>query len=163
MRSSRLRMSVPLPTPEGPVMTKTFPPIPPILRSDVRGGAEGMSRLQLATQHRDQLGALALRETSNGLGRRDAAHLQDLVDLHAAVLGYGEQHVEDLGGLDVFGRLEEQHVDAGPAGLQVALERGTLGSDLVRALERLHALDEGTLRSSRGGLGGRLRRWRHGR
>ena len=36
-------------------------------------------------------------------------------------------------------------------------------ADLVRALERLHPLDEGTLGGSHGGLGGRLRRWRHGR
>src|SRR4051794_5221721 len=102
MRSSSVRMSVPLPTPEGPVMTKTFPGTQAILRSDDRGGAEGMSRLQLAAQHGDEVGALALGETADGLGRRDAAHLQDLVHLHAAVLRYSQQHVEDLRGLDVL-------------------------------------------------------------
>ena len=39
-------------------------------------------------------------------------------------------------------------------GLQIALERRALRADLVRALERLHALDEGTLWGSRGGLAG---------
>src|SRR3954451_3704485 len=65
--------------------------------------------------------------------------------------------------MDIFGRLQQQVMDADLAGLEVTLERGAPGPDLVRALERLHALDEGTLRGSRGGLGGRLRRWRHGR
>ena len=37
---------------------------------------------------------------------------EDLVDLHAAVLRDREQHVEDLRGLDVLGRLEQQVVDA---------------------------------------------------
>src|ERR1700754_2495116 len=65
--------------------------------------------------------------------------------------------------MDVLGRLQQQVVDADLAGLEITLECRALGPDLVRALQRLHALDEGTLRGSRGGLGGRLRRWRHGR
>ena len=58
-----------------------------------------------AAQQRDELRALALGEAADGLARRDPALLQDLVGLHAAVLGDGEQHVEDLGGLEVLRRL----------------------------------------------------------
>src|SRR5205814_1225600 len=42
-----------------------------------------------AAEQRDELGPLALREPADGLARRDAALLQDLVGLHAAVLGHG--------------------------------------------------------------------------
>ena len=49
------------------------------------------------------------------------------------------------------------------AGLEIALELRAAGADLVRALERLHPLEEGTLGSRHGGLGGRLRGGRHGR
>src|SRR5687768_998644 len=105
MRSSSVRMSVPLPTPEGPVITNTRP----IGRA-------------LAAQHRDELGALALREAADRLARRDAALDEDLVDLHAPVLGDGEQHVEDLGGLDVLRRLEQEVVDLRAAALEVPLE-----------------------------------------
>ncbi len=49
MRSSSVRISVPLPTPDGPVMTKT------------RVGRD------YAAQHGDQLGALALREAPDRL------------------------------------------------------------------------------------------------
>src|SRR3954452_25126134 len=104
-------MSVPLPTPDGPVMTKTRPSA-------------------LAAQHRDQLVALALGETADGLARRDLAGTQDLVHLHAAVLRDREEHVHDLGRLDVVRRLEEELVDRGAAGLEVALELSTLGTDL---------------------------------
>ena len=77
----------------------------------------------LAAQHRDELGALARREAADRLRRRDAAELQDLVDLHAPVLRYREQQVEDLRRMHVLGRLEQQVVDADLAGLEVALER----------------------------------------
>src|SRR3954452_5873263 len=89
--------------------------------------------------------------------------MQKIVYLYATSFGNSEEHVEHLRRLDEVGRLHQQQVDAGAAGLEVTLERRPLRPDLVRALERLHALDEGTLWSSRGGLGGRLRRWRHGR
>src|SRR5919205_3391221 len=92
-RSSRERISVPLPTPEGPVMTKTRP-----------------TQGTLPAQHADQLGPLALREAADRLRRRDPAQLEHLVDLHAPVLGHREEHVEDLRRLDVLRRLQEEVV-----------------------------------------------------
>src|SRR5215217_4422213 len=140
-------MSVPLPTPEGPVITKTLA---------TPGG-------RLAAQHRDELGALALREAADRLARRDAALHEHLVDLHAPVLRDGEQHVEDLGRLDVGGRLEQEVLDLGPAALEVALELRATRADLVRALEGFHPLDEAALGRGHARLGRSLRRWRHGR
>src|ERR1700728_807063 len=58
-----------------------------------------------AVQHRDELGALALGEPADRLARRDAAVREDLVHFDAAVLGDGQQHVEDLRGLEVFRRV----------------------------------------------------------
>src|SRR4051812_9985123 len=115
-------MRVPLPTPEGPVMTKTLTG-------------------RLAAQHAHELGALALRQAADRLARRDPALDQDLVDLHAPVLRDGEEHVEDLGGLDELGRLEQQVVDARATGLEIALELRAARADLVRTLERFHPLD----------------------
>src|SRR5258705_13827442 len=126
MRSSSARISVPLPTPDGPVMTKTL----------------AKPAALLAPQHADELVALALGEAADRLARRDLAGAQDLVDLHAPVLRDREEHVDDLGGLDVFGRLEEQRVDRMSAGLEIALELSALRADLVRALERVHPLYE---------------------
>src|SRR4051812_23201376 len=144
MRSSSERISVPLPTPEGPVMTKT-------------------RAKRLASQHRDELGALALREAADGLARRDAALLQHLVDLHAPVLRNREEHVEDLRRLDVVRGVEQQVMNAAPAGLQITLELCTPRADLVRSLERIHPLLQGSFRGSHDRLGRRLGRWRHGR
>ena len=124
MRERRPRISVPFPTPEGPVMTKT------------RLG------LSASEQERDQLGPLALRQAADGLRRRDTAGLQDLVDLHPAVLRDREHHVEDLGGLDPVGRLQEHVLDRGAAGLEVALELRATGADLVRTAEGVHPLHE---------------------
>src|SRR5688572_27893266 len=83
-------------------------------------------------EHRDQLGALALREAADRLARRDAALDQHLVDLHAPVLRHREEHVEDLRRLDVLGRLEQQVVDARAAALEIALELGAARTNLVR-------------------------------
>src|SRR5215203_2856389 len=96
----------------------------------------------LAAQHADELGALPLRQAADRLARRDPALDQDLVDLHAAVLRNREQHVEDLRGLDVLRGLEKQIVDARAAGLEVALQLGAAGTDLVGALQRLHPLHQ---------------------
>src|SRR3954454_5582901 len=126
-------------------------------------GRRGCAVFNLTAEHGNELGALSLGETADRLRRRDPADLQDLVHLHAPVLRNSEEHVEHLRRLDEVRRLHQEEVDARAAGLQITLERRPLGPDLVRALERLHALDEGTLWSSRGGLDWRLRRWRHGR
>src|SRR2546423_7171440 len=144
MRSSSARINVPLPTPEGPVMTKTL-------------------ASALAAQQPDQLVALALGQAADGLARRDLALTQDLVDLHAPVLRDGEQHVDDLRGLDELRRLQEQLVDRTPPRLEVALELRALGADLVGALQGIHALNERPLRGRRLLRGGIGRRRRHGR
>ena len=46
---------------------------------------------------------------------------ENAIDLDAPVLGHGEQQVEDLGGSDVFGRIEEQALELDPAGFEVVL------------------------------------------
>src|SRR5436305_1154810 len=104
-RPSSARISVPLPTPDGPVMTKTR-----------------ANRRALSPQHRDELFALALGEPADRLARGDLARAQDLVDLHAPVLRHREQHVDHLGRLDVVGRVEQQLVDRVPATLEILLE-----------------------------------------
>src|SRR5919201_599652 len=135
-RSRRVRISVPLPTPDGPVMTKTRATAP---------GYDDSPTAPLATQHGDQLGALALRQATDRLARRDPALLQDLVRLHAAVLGNREQHVEDLRGLHVLGRLPQKRVNRHPARLQILLQLRPPRADRVGALERVHALKERSL------------------
>src|SRR5213595_4141685 len=112
MRSSSERISVPFPTPDGPVMTKTRP-----------------TRGTLPAERRDELGALALREAADGLRRRDPAKLEHLVDLDPPVLRHRQQHVEHLRRLDVLGRLQQQVVDAPPPALQIALELGPRRAD----------------------------------
>ena len=87
---------------------------------------------------------------------------EDLVDLHSAVLGDGQQQVEHLRRLQIVGRLEQQLVDRLAASLEVALELRSATTDVVGALERLHALHERTLRR-RDGLRGRFADRRHGR
>src|SRR5215207_7090862 len=109
MRSSSVRISVPLPTPDGPVITNT---------RGMRAGFWKGEGVLLPAQHRDELGALALREAADRLARRDAALHEDLVDLHAPVLRHRQQHVEDLRGLDVGRRLEQEIVDLDPAPLE---------------------------------------------
>src|SRR4051794_33739148 len=147
MRCSSVRISVPLPTPDGPVITKT------------RATGWSRTRLSLPAEHADQLGALALREAADGLARRDAALLEDLVDLDPAVLRHGEQHVEHLRRLGVLRRVEQEVMDGAPPGLEIALELRPPRADVVRTLKRVHPLLEGSLRGRNGCLG----RWRHGR
>src|ERR1700751_2396858 len=101
-------MSVPLPTPEGPAITRT------------RGGLIANGRL--AAEVRDQLVALALGEAADGLARRDAALREDAIDLHAAVLGDRQEQVEDLRSLQIFRGIQEQSVDLSAAGLEITLE-----------------------------------------
>src|SRR6185312_2966051 len=149
MRASRPRISVPLPTPDGPVMTNTR--------------ATRERRSALATEQGDELGALARGEAADRLARGDAALREDLVRLHASVLRHRQQQVEDLRRLDVGRRFRQQFVNRDAPGLEVALELRALRADLVRARERDHPLVEGTL--GRGGvLGGRFtgsrRHWR---
>src|ERR1700761_4232787 len=88
-RSSSPRISVPFPTPDGPVITKTLLTV----ASRLAGAAEGVG----PAHERDQLAPLALGQTADRLARRDLALTQDLVHLHPAVLGNGQEQVEHLG------------------------------------------------------------------
>ena len=105
-----------------------------------RGQAAAAERASGAAA--DELGALALGQAADRLARRDAALREDLVDLHAPVLRDREEHVEDLGGLDPLRRVEQELVDRRARALEIALELRALGTDLVRALERIHALGQ---------------------
>src|ERR671933_2276831 len=114
MRSRSERMSVPLPTPDGPVMTKTR--------------ATRCAAAVLAAQLADELGALALRQAADGLARRDPALHEDLVHLHTPVLRDGEEHVEHLRREDVLGRVEQERLDRDPTGFQVLLQLRAAGA-----------------------------------
>src|SRR5689334_18453780 len=130
-------------------------------RASLRRVADGAP---LAAQHGDQLGALALRESADGLARRDPTLLEHLVRLHAPVLRDGQQHVADLRGLDVLGRLPQQRVNRHPARLQILLQLRPPRADRVGALQRVHALKERSLgcrRVLRRGIGGRRHRRRY--
>src|SRR6201996_7965895 len=123
-RSSSFLISVPLPTPDGPVMTKTLADAPSLMRRSILPkGSVG-----LAVEERDELGALALGEAADRLRRGDPALVQDPVRLHAAVLGNREEHVEDLRGHHVLGGVEKDGVDVGAARLQVLLQFGASGA-----------------------------------
>ena len=146
-RSSSVRISVPLPTPDGPVITKTAP-----------AGA---------TRYRRSMETSSVRwrceRPADRLRGRDPALLQDLVDLDAAVLGDGEQHVEHLGGLDVLRRLEQEVVDARRPALRSRLScarRVRISFARWRASIRWTRERSG---AATVGLVGRLGRWRHGR
>src|SRR4051795_3860189 len=115
-------MSVPLPTPLGPVTTSTATAWGP-----------------LAPEVRNELAALALGQAADRLARRDPALRENAVHLHAPVLRDGEQEVEYLRCLEVLRRVEQQAVDLRPSGLQIPLERGAARADLVRSLEGVHA------------------------
>src|SRR5262249_55458271 len=128
IRSRNPRISVPLPTPDGPVMTITravgavamifcYPP------------AEGISA---EAHQRHKLGALALREAADRLARRDLALREDLVDLHTTVLRNREQEVKNLGGLEVVRRFEQQLVDRLASGFQIALQLRPAAANIVR-------------------------------
>ena len=101
-------MSVPLPTPEGPVMTR----IGVVIRLAA-----------LAAQERDELVALALGQAADGLARRDAAVREDAIHLHAPVLRHRQQQVEDLRGEQVVGRIQQQAVDLSATALRSRLRR----------------------------------------
>src|SRR3954454_19772821 len=134
-------MSVPLPTPLGPVTTST------------------VMRPRLSAQVGNELAALALGQAADRLRGRDPALGQDAVHLHAPVLRDRQQQVEDLGRLQVFRRVQKETLDLGATGFEVPLERGSARADLVRPLKRIHALRQRALGSRtrrllRRGLGG---------
>src|SRR3954451_6596711 len=167
-------MSVPLPTPLGPVTTRTaigrlqtgamrshrtlallgqaFGPasLPGLVFAPARG---------LSAQEGNELAALALGQAADRLRRRDPALREDAVHLHAPVLRNRQQQVEDLGRLEVLWRVEQQTVDLRSAGLQFPLEGGWARAVLVRSLKRINALRQRpfgsrTRQRLRRGLGG---------
>ena len=71
--------------------------------------------------------------------------MQDLGGLDAAVLGEGQQHVEDLRGLQKRRRVQQQRTDRHSAGLEVALELSAKRPNLVRPAERVHTLIQAAL------------------
>src|SRR4051794_1224339 len=137
MRSSSGRSRVPFPAPEVPVMTMT-----------------GIAALPV--EEPNKLRALAVREPAHGLRLADPTEVEEARRLDAAELRDGEQHVEHLGRRDEVGRFAEDVLDTGAAALQILLQLRAPHPDVVRPLERFHALVE----RSDGGLG--LGLGRHG-
>src|SRR3954468_13397288 len=135
--SSSCSISVPFPTPEGPVITKTFPMA---LIMTAATAAKNCWRVALFPQLCDEFGALALGEAADRLRRRDPALVEDPIRLYPAVLGHRHQHVDHLGGLHVLGRIHEQRLDLDLAALQVALQLGPLGTDVICPLQGFHPL-----------------------
>src|SRR5215471_19450477 len=121
MRASSSCTIVPFPAPDGPVRTMTGP---------------------LPVEERNQLLALAVREAADGLRLADAALVQHPQRLHAAELGDGHEHVEDLRRRDVLRGLGEDLLDRDGARLEILLELRPLDSDVVCSLECLHSLVE---------------------
>src|SRR6202007_2362527 len=114
------------PTPDGPVITST-------------GGAGLRRRCSSAPPHeRNELATLALGQAANGLARRDLALGQNLVDLHAPVLGNREQQVEHLRGLQILRRRQQQLVDRLAAALQITLQLCPATAYVICPLKRLH-------------------------
>src|SRR5438552_12352662 len=134
-RSRSIFARVLFPSPEVPVMTKT-------------GG-------RLPVEEPDELGALALRQPSNGLRLADPALIQEPSGLDAAELGYGHEDVEDLRRGDVVRRIPQDVVDVGGAGFEVLLQLRPADAYVVRPLERFHAL----IQRAEGCLGLSLERW----
>src|SRR5450755_1312572 len=89
--------------------------------------------------------ALALAQAAERLAGRNLAALQNLGGLHAPDLGDSQHHVEDLRGLQVRGRVEQQRTNRHPAGLELALELRAKRTHLVRPTERVDALIQAAL------------------
>src|SRR5438034_8045231 len=134
-RSSRSRARVLFPSPDVPVMTNT-------------GG-------RLPVEEPDELGALALRQPSNGLRLADPALIEETGGLDATELRHGHQDVEDLRRRDVLRRIPEDIVDVGGAGFEVLFQLRPADANVVRPLERFHAL----IQRAEGCLGLSLERW----
>src|SRR4051794_5396156 len=109
-------MSVPLPAPDGPEMTNSL-----------GSGRPGSAR----PEERDELVALTLGETADGLGLADPALIEAACRLDPAELRQREQDVEYLRGHQVLGwprqHLARRHV----AGLELALQPRSLDPDRV--------------------------------
>src|SRR5436190_3000791 len=110
---------------------------------------------RLPVEEPDELGALALRQPSNGLRLADPALVQEAGSLDAAELRHRHQDVEDLRRRDVLRRIAEDVVDVCRAGFQVLFQLRPADADVVGPLERFHAL----IQRAEGCLGLSLERW----
>lgn len=118
-------MSVPFPAPDGPEMTMSL-----AMALRLRGRLEEL----------DQLPPLARSQTDDGLGRTHPALLEHLGGLDLSELGNRHDQVEDLGGVDVLGRVGQDVADVDAASLKLVFEACPLGANAVGTLERFHAL-----------------------
>ena len=84
--ASRPAISVPLPTPEGPVITNTRAMRRTLEATPAESDCKPAALAKASGGAENELGALALGEPADRLARRDPAVCEDLVDLHAAVL-----------------------------------------------------------------------------
>src|ERR671930_1251272 len=121
IRFSKSFSSVPLPAPEVPVTTTTS---------------------RLPVEEANQLRALAVGKPSHRLRLADPAHVQKARRLHPTELRDRHQHVEDLCGRHVLGRVAEDLFDLDAAVFQVLLQPGPPDPDVVRPLQRFHPLIE---------------------
>src|SRR5262245_17001359 len=109
-RSSNACTIVPLPAPEGPVITKTR---------------------RLAVAEASQLLPLTVGQPADRLRLADPALCEQARRLHATELGDGHEHVEHLRGRHVLGRIAKDLVDRDVARLEIFLELGPLYPDVV--------------------------------
>src|ERR671922_853317 len=124
IRLSRMRSIEPLPAPEVPVTTTT-------------------GEWSLAPEEANELGPLPVRETSDRLRLADPCLGEEARCLYPPELGHRHEDVEDLRRGDVLRRLPEDLLDVCLPVLQVPLQLRPLDADVVRALQRLHALVAG--------------------
>src|SRR5436190_24377097 len=96
--------SVPLPAPDVPVTTMTG------------------SCLGLTVEEANQLGPLAIGESTDRLRLADPTCVQKTRGLHAAELRHRYQHVEDLRRGDVLGRIAEDLFDRDASVLELFLQ-----------------------------------------
>src|SRR6266849_8092745 len=120
---SRL-ISVPLPAPDWPVMTKTGSWLP--------------------VEEVNQFCALAIGEAPDGLRLADPAGVQEARGLDATELRHGHQDVDHLGRGHVLGRAAEDRLDVDPAVLQILLQLRPPDPDVVRTPQCVHALIQRT-------------------
>lgn len=95
-----------------------------------------------AAEVSSQLAALALRQSADGLAGSNAALGQYLVDLDPSVLRHRQEQIEDLHGCGPLRGFSQDRMDRGPAALQVTLELGSTGADVVGLTQRTHTLSE---------------------
>ena len=89
-----------------------------------------------------RLAALAIREAADRFRLADPAHVEETCCLHSPELRHGHEHVEDLCGRDILGRVTEDLFDLDVAVFEILLQACAPDADVVRSLQRLHALIE---------------------